>query len=80
MQTEFISPHHLETLNNNKLPVDTFTVISNTHGTHSLAKRADLVVVAPATAQCAAKLANGIADDMLTTTVLACRCKSSCAA
>lgn len=74
--TEFISPLTFETLTNNKVPVDTFDRNFQYNTEHiALAKRADLVVVAPATANAAAKLANGIADDMLTTTVLACRCK-----
>lgn len=74
--TEFISPITFETLTNNKVPVDTFDRNFQYNTEHiALAKRADLVVIAPATANIIAKLANGIADDMLTTTVLACRCK-----
>ena len=73
--TEFISPITFETLTNNKVPVDTFDRNFQYNTEHiALAKRADLVVIAPATANIIAKLANGIADDMLTTTVLACRC------
>lgn len=73
--TEFISPITFETLTNNKVPVDTFDRNFQYNTEHiALAKRADLVVIAPATANVIAKLANGIADDMLTTTVLACRC------
>ena len=74
--TEFISPITFETLTNNKVPVDTFDRNFQYNTEHiALAKSADLVVIAPATANVIAKLANGIADDMLTTTVLACRCK-----
>ncbi len=74
--TEFISPLTFETLTNNKVPVDTFDRNFQYSTEHvALAKRADLVIVAPATANAAAKLSNGIADDMLTTTILACRCK-----
>ncbi len=74
--TEFISPLTFETLTNNKVPVDTFDRNFQYSTEHiALAKRANLVMVAPATANVIAKLANGVADDMLTTTVLACRCK-----
>lgn len=74
--TEFISPLTFETLTNNKVPLDTFDRNFQYSTEHiALAKRADLVVIAPATANVIAKLANGIADDMLTTTVLACCCK-----
>lgn len=73
--TEFISPVTFETLSNNKCPVDTFDRNFEFNVEHvSLAKKADLCIVAPATANVIAKLANGLADDMLTTTVLACRC------
>lgn len=73
--TQFISPVTFESLTGNKAPVDTFDRNFEFHVEHvSLAKRADLVAVAPATANVAAKLAHGIADDMLTTTVLACQC------
>ena len=73
--TEFISPITFETLSNNKCPVDTFDRNFEFNVEHvSLAKKADLCIIAPATANVIAKLANGIADDMLTTTVLACRC------
>lgn len=73
--TQFISPITFESLTNNKAPCDTFDRNFQFHVEHvSLAKRASLVVVAPATANVIAKLANGIADDMLTTTVLACQC------
>ena len=73
--TEFISPITFETLSNNKCPVDTFDRNFEFNVEHvSLAKKADVCIIAPATANVIAKLANGIADDMLTTTVLACRC------
>ena len=73
--TEFISPVTFETLSNNKCPVDTFDRNFEFNVEHvSLAKKADLCIIAPATANVIAKLAHGIADDMLTTTVLACRC------
>lgn len=73
--TQFISPITFESLTNNKAPWDTFDRNFQFQVEHvSLAKRASLAVVAPATANVIAKLANGIADDMLTTTVLACQC------
>ena len=73
--TRFISPMVFETLTGNKAPVDTFDRCFQFDVEHiSLAKQADVVMVAPATANVAAKLAHGIADDMLTTTVLACDC------
>lgn len=74
--TEFISPLTFETLTNNRCVVDTFDRDYKFEVTHiSLAKKADLIMVAPATANVIAKMANGIADDMLTTVVLASRCK-----
>jgi len=73
--TEFISPVTFETLSGNKCPVDTFDRNFEFNVEHvSLAKKADICIIAPATANVIAKLACGIADDMLTTTVLACRC------
>lgn len=73
---QFISPITFESLTGNKCPIDTFDRNFEFQVEHvSLAKQADLVLVAPATANVIAKLANGLADDMLTTTVLACRCK-----
>ena len=72
---EFISPLTFETLTENRVCVDTFDRNFEFKTQHiSLAKAADLVLIAPATANVIAKLANGIADDMLTTTVLACTC------
>lgn len=74
--TQFVSPITFETLTGNKCPVDTFDRNFEFNVEHvSLAKRADLCIIAPATANVIAKLAHGLADDMLTTTVLACRCK-----
>lgn len=71
----FINPITFETLTGNKCPVDTFDRNFEFHVEHvSLAKKAELCLIAPATANVIAKLAHGIADDMLTTTVLACRC------
>ena len=73
--TQFITPITFETLTGNKCMVDTFDRDFKFEVTHiSLAKKADLILVAPATANVIAKLAHGIADDMLTTTVLASRC------
>lgn len=73
--TKFIAPMTFEQLTGNKVCVDTFDrnfVHSVEH--ISLAERTDLVIVAPATANICAKFAHGLADDMLTTTVLACKC------
>lgn len=73
--TEFVSPLTFEALSENKVAVDTFDRNFQYSTEHiALAKQADLVLIAPATANVIAKLANGMADDMLTTTVLACRC------
>ncbi len=73
--THFITPITFETLTGNKAPVDTFDRNFKFDVEHvSLSKLADIVVIAPATANVIAKLAYGIADDMLTTTVLACNC------
>ena len=73
--TEFITPLTFETLTGNKAVVDTFDKNRQWEVEHiALADQADLVFVAPATANVLAKLANGMADDMLTTTVLACDC------
>ena len=73
--TNFINPVTFESLTGNKCLVDTFDRNFNHSVEHvALAKRADIVLVAPATANVIGKLANGIADDMLTTTMLACRC------
>ena len=74
--TNFINPITLETLTNQKCLIDTFDRNFQYSVEHvALAKRADVVLVAPASANVIGKLANGIADDMLTTTILACPCK-----
>lgn len=71
----FINPITFETLTGHKCVTDTFDRNFEFNVEHvALAKKADLVMIAPATANVIAKLAHGIADDMLTTTVLACRC------
>lgn len=73
--TRFITPLTFEQLTGNKVMVDTFDRNFVHQVEHiSLADRTDLVIIAPATANICAKLAHGLADDMLTTTVLACRC------
>ena len=73
--TEFINPITFETLTGKKCLVDTFDRNFQYEVEHvELAKRADLAIVAPASANVIAKLAHGIADDMLTTTLLACTC------
>ena len=73
---EFISPIVFETLTGNKCYVDTFDRNFKFDVEHiSLAKKADIFMIAPATANVIAKIANGIADDMLTTTFLASKCK-----
>ena len=72
----FINPITFESLTGNKCLVDTFDRNFEYSVEHvSLAKRADVVMVAPASADVIGKIAHGIADDMLTTTVMACRCK-----
>ena len=72
---QFIAPLTFEQLTGNKTMVDTFDRNFVHQVEHiSLAQRTDLVIVAPATANVCAKLAHGLADDMLTTTVLACKC------
>ena len=72
----FINPITFETLTGNKCVVDTFDRNFEFKVEHvSLAKKADIVIIAPASADIIGKLACGIADDMLTTTVLACTCK-----
>lgn len=73
--TEFITPLTFEQLTGRKVMVDTFDRNFVHQVEHiSLAQRTDLVIIAPATANICGKLAHGLADDMLTTTVLACRC------
>jgi len=74
--TNFITPITFESLTGHKCLVDTFDRNFEFSVEHvSIAKKADLVLVAPATANVIGKIANGIADDMLTTTVMACTCK-----
>ena len=74
--TNFINPITFETLTGNKCLIDTFDRNFQYSVEHvALAKKADVVLVAPASANVIGKMANGIADDMLTTTILACRCK-----
>ena len=74
--TNFINPITFETLTGNKCLIDTFDRNFQYIVEHvSLAKETDLVLVAPASANVIGKIANGIADDMLTTTVMACSCK-----
>lgn len=74
--TNFINPITFETLTGNKCLIDTFDRNFQYNVEHvSLAKETDLVLVAPASANVIGKIANGIADDMLTTTVMACSCK-----
>lgn len=76
--TNFIHPITFETLTNNRCLVDTFDRNFQYNVEHvALSKQADVVLIAPATANVIAKLANGLADDMLTTTTLACTCKKS---
>ena len=73
--TEFVTPLTFEVLTNNKVAIDTFDRNFDYNVNHvSLAKKADLFVVAPATANVIAKFAAGIADDMLTTMYLAFEC------
>lgn len=73
--TNFINPITFESLTGTKCLTDTFDRNFEFKIEHiALAKQADAVIVAPATANVIAKLANGLADDMLTTTILACRC------
>lgn len=74
--TNFINPITFETLTGNRCLVDTFDRNFQFQVEHvSIAKKADVVMIAPASANVIGKLANGLADDMLTTTVMACRCQ-----
>ena len=74
--TNFINPITFETLTGNKCLVDTFDRNFEFSVEYvSLAKKADVVLVAPASANVIAKIAHGLADDMVTTTILACECK-----
>ena len=73
--TKFVTPLTFEQLTGRRTMVDTFDRNFSHQVEHiALADRTDLVIIAPATANICAKLAHGLADDMLTTTVLACRC------
>ena len=73
--TKFVTPLTFEQLTGRRTMVDTFDRNFSHQVEHiSLAQRTDLVIIAPATANVCAKLAHGLADDMLTTTVLACKC------
>ena len=73
--TEFVTPLTFEQLTGRRTMVDTFDRNFSHQVEHiSLAERTDLLIIAPATANVCAKLAHGLADDMLTTTALACRC------
>ena len=73
--TNFINPITFETLTGSKCLVDTFDRNFQYSVEHvALAKRADVVLIAPASANVIGKVANGLADDMLTTTVMACKC------
>ena len=72
----FVHPLTFETLTQHKCLIDTFDRNFEYNVEHvSIAKKADVVMVAPASANVIGKIANGIADDMLTTTVMACTCK-----
>jgi phosphopantothenoylcysteine decarboxylase/phosphopantothenate--cysteine ligase len=72
----FINPYTFETLTKNKCLVDTFDRNFQYSVEHvAIAKAAEVVMIAPASADVIGKIANGIADDMLTTTVMACPCK-----
>lgn len=73
--TQFITPLTFEELTGRRVMVDTFDRNFTHQVEHiSLAQRTDLMIIAPATANVCAKLAHGLADDMLTTTALACKC------
>ena len=74
--TNFINPITFESLTGNKCLVDTFDRNFQFQVEHvSITKQADVVMIAPASANVIGKLAHGIADDMLTTTIMACKCK-----
>lgn len=74
--TNFITPITFESLTGTKCLVDTFDRNFQFQVEHvSIAKKADMVMIAPASANVIGKLAHGIADDMLTTTIMACKCK-----
>ena len=74
--TKFITPLTIQTLSKNKAIIDMFELPNEYKPTHiSLAQKADLILVAPATANIIGKIANGIADDMLSTTIMASKAK-----
>ena len=74
--TEFISPLTFESLTKHNVMVSTFEKVADRSVKHiSIAKRADIFVIVPASANVIAKVVHGIADDMLTTTFLAATCK-----
>ena len=73
--TNFINPITFESLTGNKCLVDTFDRNFQFQVEHvSIAKKADVVMLAPASANVIGKIAHGIADDMLTTTIMTCKC------
>lgn len=73
---KFISPLTFQTLSKNKVITDMFEKVDNWDIRHiSLAQKADVMVVVPATANIIGKIAGGIADDMLTTTIMAAKCR-----
>ena len=74
--TQFVNPLTFETLTQHKCLIDTFDRNFEYSVEHvSIAKKADIAIIAPASANVIGKIANGIADDMLTTTIMACTCK-----
>ena len=73
---EFVTPMTFQTLSRNRVVTDMFALTENWDVTHiSLAKKADVFAVVPATANVIGKIASGIADDMLTTTIMAATCR-----
>ena len=78
--SQFIAPMTFEALTGNRVLIDTFDPHNDSAIAHiTAAEKADLLLIAPATANVLAKLANGLADDMLTTTALACTCPKAAA-
>jgi phosphopantothenoylcysteine decarboxylase/phosphopantothenate--cysteine ligase len=74
--TKFVAPLTFQTLSNNKVVIDMFDEVDKWDTKHiSLAKKADLFLIVPASANIIGKIANGIADDMLSTTVMATKAK-----
>ena len=72
--TEFVGPITFQTISQNPVVVDMFELIKNADVRHiSLAEKADAIIIAPATANIIGKVANGIADDMLSTVIMACK-------